>query len=293
MVDSMSNKKSIMGKIKKTSKKATHKAAFNPVIEIMARIGYAAHGLIYFVMGLLAIFFAFGKGGNTTDQQGAIATIGRLPEGRILLWLILIGLVCYILWCLIRTVLNSSHNRHETKGGAQRIGYLFSAMVYTMLAIPTYALITGGTQPAHNGAQEDKTQHYVAQLLAFHWGPWVVSIIGIIVIFVSLSQIYLGIKPDFEKQFHLNKLTSSQEKFVKYFGRVGIIARGIIFALIGVYLFIAGFTSKSSEVKGFNEALISLLHQPYGRWLIGCIALGLMALGIYSLFATLFFRLRK
>lgn len=289
----MSGQTNTMGKIKETGKKAAHNAAFNPIVEIMARLGYAARGLIYFVMGLLAILYAFGNGGNTTDQQGAIATIGRQPEGRILLWLVLIGLVCYTLWSLIQAVLNPLHRGHDTKGAAERVGYVFSAIAYGLLILPTYAFIAGGASPAHNGAQGTQTQHYVAKILTMPWGQWLVGIGGILVILVGLFQIYQGIKPDFEKQLYLVKLTRSQLKWVKRFGRFGVIARGIIFVLVGLFLIVAAYTANSSQAKGFDGVLMSLMLQPYGRWLMGSIALGLIAMGIYSLFVALFFRLSK
>lgn len=282
-----------MGKIKKTGQKAVNNAAFNPIVEIMARFGYAARGLIYFVIGLLAFLLAFGNGGKTTDQQGAIAMIGRQSEGRILLWLVLIGLVCYSLWGLIRAVLNPLHKPNNIKGVAERVGYLFSGIAYALLVLPTYALITGGAQPALNGTQGVQTKHYVAEILVMPWGQWLVGTCGVFVIFVGLFQIYQAIMPAFDRQLRLVKLTSSQAKGVKRIGRLGIIARGIIFALVGICLIIAAYTFNSNQAKGFDDTLLALLYQPYGRWLMGSIALGLIALGIYSLCLALFFRLRK
>jgi hypothetical protein len=287
----MSGQTNTMWKIKKTGKKAAQDAAFNPIVEILARIGYAARGLIYFVMGLLAILFAFGNGGKTTDQQGAIATIGRQPEGRILLWLVLIGLVCYSLWGLIRAALDPLHKGHDTKGVAERVGYLISAIAYALLVLPTYTLIAGGAQPAHNGAQGAQTQQFVAKLLTMPWGQWLVGIVGMLVILVGLYQVYQGTKPDFERQLHLVKLTPSQVKGVKRLGRFGTIARGIIFVLVGIFLIVAAYTANSSQAKGFDGVLTSLMHQPYGHWLMGSIALGLIAMGIYSLLVALLFRL--
>jgi hypothetical protein len=290
----MSGQTNTIGKkIKENGKKAAHNAAFNPIVEIMARLGYAACGLIYFVMGLLAVLFAFGNGGKTADQQGAISTIGRQPEGRLLLWLVLIGLVCYSLWGLIRAVLNPLHNAHDTKGAAERVGYLFSAIAYGLLVLPTYALIAGGARPAQNGAQGAQTQHYVAKLLILPWGQWLVGIVGMLVILVGLYQFYQGIKPNFERQLHLVKLTPSQVKWVKRLGRFGIIARGIIFVLVGIFLIVAAYTANSSQAKGFDGALMSLMHQPYGHWLMGSIALGMIAMGLYALFLAIFFRLKK
>jgi len=159
--------------------------------------------------------------------------------------------------------------------------------------LPTYALIAGGAKPAHNGAQGAQTQQYVAKLLTLPWGQWLVGIVGLLVILVGLYQVNQGIKPDFQRQIHLVKLTSSQLIWVKRLGRFGIIARGIIFVLVGIFLIVAAYTANSSQAKGFDGVLMSLMHQPYGHWLMGSIALGLIAMGIYSLFVALFFRLRE
>ena len=293
MIEFMSGKTNKMDKIKKTSKKAAHNATFNPIVEIMARLGYAARGLIYFVMGLLAFLLAFQKVGNTADQQGAIVMIGRQPEGRILLWLVLIGLICYSLWGLIRAALNPLHREHDAKGSAERAGYLFSGIAYALLALPTYALITGGSKPALNGNQGAQTQHYVAKILSMPLGQSIVGIVGVIVILVGFVQVYQAISPDFEGQLHLVKLTPSKEKFVRCLGRTGTIARGLIIALLGIFLIAAAYTANSNKAKGFDSTLMSVLQVPYGRFLMGIIALGLMALGIYSLLVGLFFRLRK
>ena len=293
MVDFMSDKTNTMGKIKKNGKKVAHNATFNPIVEIMARLGYAARGLIYFVMGLLTFLLAFGKSGKTTDQQGAIATIGTQSQGKILLWLIFIGLICYSLWGLIRAVLNPFHKEHDKKGNVERAGYLFSGIAYALLAIPTYALITGGAKPAHNGAQGVQIQQYVAKVLAMPMGQLMVGIIGTLVIVVGIFQVYQALRPNFDVQLHLVKLTKTQVKFVKDLGRAGTAARGIIIALAGIFIVAASYTANSNNAKGFDSTVKSLLNVPYGLFLMGIIAIGLISLGIYSLCVSLYFRLRK
>ncbi|HEY5587135.1 MAG TPA: DUF1206 domain-containing protein [Ruminiclostridium sp.] len=289
----MSGKTNTIGKIKSSGKKLAHNATFNPIVEIMARLGYGARGAIYFVMGILTLLLALGKVGNTTDQQGAIVTIGTQPEGRILLWIIFVGLVCYSLWGLIRAVFNPLHKEHNTKGNAERVGYLFSGIAYALLVLPTYALITGGVQPALNGEQGVQTKHYVAKILTIPLGQLLVGMVGVIVMLVGIFQIYQAFSSKFEEQIHLTKLTPLQEKRVKDFGRVGTTARGIIFALLGIFLIWAAYTTNSNQAKGFDGTLMSLLHLPYGHFLMGGMALGLIALGIYSLLVGIFFRLRK
>ena len=281
------------GKTNGSRSLTSNSEALNKTFETLARLGYAARGIIYFVIGLLAVLMAFGYGGKTTDQQGAISMIGTQPAGRILLWLVLIGLVCYSLWGFIRAIFNPFHQGHDAKGFALRIGYLSSAAAYALLVMPTYALISGGAQPAQNGAQQGQLQQNIAKILTMPFGQLLVGSIGIIVILVGLIQVFQGFNPGFERQIYLTKLNTAQLRRVRFLGRFGTIARGIIFTLIGLFVVTAAYTSNSQQAKGFDSTLTAILQQPYGRWLMGAIALGLISLGLYSLCLSIFFRLKK
>jgi len=290
---SMTGKANVKGKTNGSGPLTSSNEALNKTSETLARIGYAARGIIYIVIGVLAVLLAFGFGGKTTDQQGAISMIGTQPAGRILLWLVLIGLVCYSLWGLIRAVFNPFHQGHDAKGFALRIGYLVSAIAYALLVMPTYALISGGAQPAQNGAQQGQIQQYIAKILVMPFGQMLVGIIGIIVIAVGLIQFFQGFSAGFERKIHLDKLNPSQLRKVRFLGRFGTIARGIVFALIGLFIVFAAYTANSKQVKGFDSTLTTILQQPYGGWLMGAVALGLISLGMYSLCLSIFFRLKK
>jgi len=265
----------------------------NKTVEGLARIGYATRGLIYFVIGLLTILLSFGYGGKTTDQQGAIAMIGKQPFGGLLLWLVLIGLVCYSLWGLIRAIFNPLHKTHDLKGFAVRVGFFVSGVAYATLVLPTYGLISGGSQPAQNGVQQDQIQNFAAAVLAIPFGQWLVGIVGIIVILIGIYQFVLGFTPVFENQIILVKLTPVQVKRVKFLGRFGTVSRGVIISLIGIFLVDAAYTSNSKLAKGFDSAMTTILQQPFGPWLMGIVALGLISLGLYSLCVAIFFRLKK
>ncbi|MBU3161223.1 DUF1206 domain-containing protein [Clostridium frigoris] len=289
----MANKEKAIRKMKKTSEDVAHNDTFNSTAEFMARVGFATRGLIFSVMGILALLIAFGSGGKTTDQQGAIAMIGKQPEGKVLLWIVLIGLICYSSWGLIQVVINPFNKENDTKGISARLGYLFGSISYSFLAIPTYALLTGGSKPVHVGKQAAQTQNYVAKILDLPFGQWLVVVVAITVIIVGAFQVCKGFMPHFGCHLDLIKLNTYQLKWVKGFGIFGTISRGFVIILVGVFLVIAAYTSDSNEAKGFDSALMSLMHQSYGRWLIGIVALGLMSLGIYALLIALFFRLKE
>lgn len=283
---SATSSKIINADVKSTAKKA----AFSPLMEALTRLGYGVRGLIYITMGLLALNVSLGKGGAPTDQQGAIAAIGRQPAGYILLWVVLFGLISYSLWGVIRAVFDPLHKGHDLKGLIARAGFLASAAGYAYLILPTYGYITGTRSSAQNGAN---TQHSVASIMSTPWGRWAIGIIGLIVIAVGMYQMYQGFNASFDKQFHTYAMTARQVRLATQLGRFGTAARGFVFALVGGSLCLAAYMSNSSQPIGFDAALSSLLRQPYGIWLLGIVAVGLIAFGVYSMLSAFWFRLKR
>jgi len=270
--------------------RAAQKAAYSPVMEALARVGYGVRGLIYFVMGLLALGVTLGKGGSPTDQQGAIAAIGKQPAGLILLWVILLGLVSYSLWGVIRAVLDPLRKGNDAKGLLNRAAYLFSAASYALLILPTYGYISGATSPGQNGAA---SQQSMASIMSSPLGHWAVVIIGLVIFAVGLYQVYTGFNSSFDKQFQTYAMTAKEVKWATQLGRIGTATRGAVFALVGVLMCQAGLQSDSSQPVGIDAALATLLHQPYGIWLLGVVGLGLMAFGVFSLLTAVWFRMKK
>ncbi len=279
-----------VGSIKNDVKRAGQKAASSHLMEGLTRVGYGVRGLIYITMGLLAFDVVLGKGGAPTDQQGAIAVIGNQPAGVFFLWVVLIGLVSYSLWGVIRAVLDPLHKGRDLKGLLTRGGYLFSAVSYALLILPTFGYINGKGSSAQSGAQ---TQQFMTSIMSKPWGPWAIGMIGLIVIAVGLYQIYQGFNSSFDKQFKTYAMTAKEVKWATQMGRFGTASRGFIIAVVGGLICLAAFQSNSSQTIGIDAALKTLLGQPYGIWLLGIVAVGLMAFGLYSLLSAAWFRLNK
>jgi hypothetical protein len=275
--------------IKTDVKSAAKKAAFSPLMEALARLGYGVRGLIYIVMGLLALDVALGKGGAVTDQQGAIAAIGRQPAGMVLLWVVLVGLVSYALWGVIRAVMDPLQKGHDLKGLVTRGAYLLSAVSYAILILPTYGFITGA-RSAQSGAQ---SQQSLASIMSKSWGHAAIGLVGLVVIAVGLYQVYQGFNSSFDKQFKTYAMTAREVKWATQLGRFGTAIRGFIFALIGVLLLQAATQTGSGQAIGVDAALTTLLHQPYGIWLLGIVALGFMAFGVFSAMTGVWFRAKR
>lgn len=270
------------GNLKQEGKQVIRSAATSPLMEKLIRLGYVARGLTWGVIGLLAFQVAVGSGGKLTDQQGAIAAVGSTPVGKILLYVMLLGLAGYALWGLIRAVVDPLHEGHDAKGIAQRVGYLVSGISYGLLALATYGLITAKAAAATSGAQAAQTQQTTASILTQPWGPWVVALAAATVIGVGLLQIYTAFRRKFNPQFQLAVRTGNARIWIERLGRFGTAARGVVFTLIGVFLLQAAVQHNASRAQGIDGVLTALLSQPFGPWLLGVVAAGLIAFGIYS-----------
>ena len=270
------------GNLKQEGKQAIRAAATSPLMEKLIRLGYIARGLVWGVIGILAFQVASGSGGALTNQQGAIAAVGNAPGGKVLLYVMLVGLIGYALWGLIRAIVDPLHQGKDTKGIAQRVGFLVSGISYGLLAMATYGLITAKATAASAGAQNAQTQQTAASILSQSWGPWVVALVGAIVIGIGLLQIYTGFRHNFNPQFQLAGRTGTERIWLERLGRFGTVARGAVFTLLGVFFFLAAYNHNASEVQGIDGVLSALLHQSYGPWLLGIVAAGLIAFGIYS-----------
>jgi hypothetical protein len=275
--------------IKAEGKKAAKEAAYSPLMERLARWGYAVKGFLYIAIGFISIAGALGETSSPADQLGAIVTFSKLPYAALLLWMILIGLVSYSLWGLIRAVLDPFHKGRDLKGLVARGGYLVSAATYASFVLPTYHLING----ARGGSGTNSTVKLVSQVMNMPLGRWIVGAIGVAAIAAGLYQIYMGYKMDFEQQFKPYALTADQLRIAKQLGRYGTMARGLVFAIVGYFVCLAALQSNPGHARGFDGALDYLAKQPYGLWLLAIVALGLIAFGIYAFMSAAWFKLKR
>ena len=246
-------------------------------VERLARFGYATKGTVYAIIGILAVMAAFGSGGKTTGSKGAIRTIASQPFGQILLILVAIGLLGYVIWRFVQAIKDPENNGTDAKGIFTRIGYVLSGLSYAGLAIYAASLALG----SGGGSDGSSKQTMTARILSQPFGRWLVGIIGVVIIGVGIYRIYKAYKIKFRKDLNLRELNVSQEKLVVNICRFGIAARGLVFALVGFFLLRAAQQYDSSEVKGLDGILLTIAQQPFGKFLLIIVALGLVAYAIY------------
>lgn len=253
--------------------------AAHPWFERLARLGCAAKGVVYFIVGLLAAQAAIGAGGATTDTSGALQAIVTQPFGKFLLGVVTVGIIGYVLWRSVQTVLDPEHagQTHDAKRSLRRVGYAGSALAYTGLALTAIKLILGS-----GGSNGHATQDWTARFLEQPFGQWLVGLAGAVTIGVGFWHLYQAYQAKFQREFNLQEMSSTERTWTVGLGRAGIAARGVVFAVIGLFLVQAARHSDASEARGLGGALAALAQQPFGPWILGLVALGLIAYGLYS-----------
>jgi hypothetical protein len=252
--------------------------AVNRWIERLARFGYAAKGVVYFIIGLLAMQVAFGAGSKTTDTSGVLQTIVTQPLGKFLLSVLAVGLIAYVFWRFTQAFIDPEHQDTDAKRVVQRLGYALSGLSYLGLALSAVQIIVG-----LGGNNSSWRQDWTARLLAQPFGQWLVGIVGVIVIGVGLSHVYKAYTAKFRERFKLVQMSNAQVKWATRIGRFGIAARGIAFGVIGLLLIQAALQSDPDEARGLSGALQVLAEEPLGQWILGAIAVGLVAYAIHML----------
>ncbi len=248
-------------------------------MERLARLGYTTKGIVYAIVGVLAVQAAFGTGGKTTDTEGALGTIAAQPFGQFLLALVALGLISYVVWRFVEAVQDPEHrDSDEAEGWARRIGYAISGIIYAGLAFSAIQLIMGS---GGDGGSSNSAQDWTARVLAQPFGQWLVGLVGALIIGLGFYEFYNAYKSKFRKKLKLHQMSSTEETWATRISRFGIAARGVVFVIIGFFLIQAARQSDASQARGLDGALETLARQPYGPWLLGIVALGLVAYAIY------------
>ncbi|MBW3129455.1 DUF1206 domain-containing protein [Hymenobacter profundi] len=247
-------------------------------IRMLARFGFAAKGVVYGLMGLLALLAATGQQeGQTTDKQKAVHTLQELPGGSILLGLIAFGLLGYIVWRLVQAFRDTEDKGDGAKGIARRVGYAASGLVYASLA--WYAAQLAMSNSA--GGSGNTKQTLTGKILSWPGGEWLIMLVGLITIGVGIYQIYRAYSGSFHKNVQSSDIPAGQQTKVYRLGQVGYTARGIVLGITGYFFVQAGLQSRATAV-GDTEQAFDLLAS-MGPVVLGIVALGLIAYGLYML----------
>jgi hypothetical protein len=256
-------------------------APARPWIERLARAGYLAKGIVYLLIGVLALQAAAGAGGRTTGTSGVFHVLLRQPLGRWILWLVAIGLAGYALWRLVCALLDpEGQGRKDWKRVAVRVGYAGTAFIHGGLAWQAARLASGH---GGGGGADGQARSRTAQLLDAPFGPWLVGLVALGIAGYGVAQLVRGFRKDAASRMRLGGLGTDERRIVLRAARAGLVSRGVVFGLIAIFLARAALRQDPTEAGGLPQALQTLSHQPYAPLVLGAVALGLAAYGAYQL----------
>ena len=244
--------------------------------EWLARAGLVARGAIYAIIGWLALEVAFGTGGKTTNQKGALAEISQQSGGKILLVLMAIGLFGYAFWRLLRAAVG--HGPEETDDGKERLKGAVSGLAYVSLFVTCLSILFGSSSSGGSGSPDKAT----GGVLGWPGGQVIVVLAGLVVIGAGLYQGYEGIKMKFLEKSKTEQMSRKTEQAFTALGMAGHLARMAVFTLIGYFLVKAAIDFDPDKAVSVDGALAALAKASYGPVLLGIVAAGMIAFAGYS-----------
>jgi len=259
-------------------------------IEWLARVGFLVKGVLYMVIGALALQVAAKAGGRITGTRGALTTVLGQPFGRTLLLAAAIGLLGYATWRVLQGLFDPDRLGHEWRGLAVRTTFVVRGVVHAVLGWQAFRLYRGLSGSSGTSEREIATE-------AFQWplGDWLVVLAGLSFIGFAVQQVSAAITCRLERNLDVEQMRREAGEWAVGLSRFGVAARAVVFALLGWAIVVAGWFRDPSEVGTTASSFRTLAAQPggLGRWLLGVTAAGFVAYGFYEIIHARYLHIRR
>ncbi|MFF2195826.1 DUF1206 domain-containing protein [Streptomyces sp. NPDC058157] len=251
-------------------------------VAVAARCGLVTRGVLYVLVGVLALRVAFGSPGKAADRTGALAELAGHPFGRVLVWAVGAGLVAMALWRLSEAVFGSAGP--GGRGPAKRVAAAARACFYAVTAFSTLAFAAG---QGGGRSSDEQSRDVTARVLGIPAGPWLVGLAGLGVAVGGVVIVVGAARLSFRDEMETGRLPRAARRAVDVLGVVGGVARGAVFTAAGAFLVHAAVAYDPGKAKGADDTLRAFAQTPAGPWLLVAVAAGLLLFGVFS-WATAF-----
>ena len=255
-------------------------------LEVLARVGLVAYGVVHLLLGWLALQIAWGLSGReSADTSGAMKTLADQPFGQVLLWLVAVGLASLALWQAsaviwgYRNLEGAERVREQITSGAKAV--VFAALGYSAGA----AALGAGSSSAQS------QQQATSGVLGWSGGRVIVIVAGLVIIGVGVAAIVKGVRKSFAEEIDTSPLSPTLRTAVARLGQMGYIAKGLALGVVGGLLSYATLTFDPRKVQGLDGAMHTILAQPFGRFLLTAVALGFAAFGLFAILQSRYRRM--
>lgn len=260
------------------------RAGNGSTVEAGGRAGFVARGVIYFLVGVLALRIAFGDGGGgggkTADRGGALTEIAQKPFGSVLLWVLGVALAGMALWRLSEAAFGAAGpDGHKT---VKRLASAGRAVFYAFMSY-SVLMFAAGDRGSGSGSSDAQSQDVTAEVLGMPGGRWLVGAGGAAVAGAGLWIAGRAALRKYHKHLRMGEMSRIERRAVDITGVFGGASRGLVFAVAGGFAVAAAVKARSGEAKGMDDTLRSFSTTPAGPWLLALVAVGLAAFGLFSL----------
>jgi hypothetical protein len=252
-------------------------------IERAARLGLIARGLVYGVVGVIAMQLA-GRGAthDEASKDGAIAAVAERPLGRALLVALAAGFAGYVVWRGCEALWGRSDEDEDGQPTAavKRAASGAKALVYVSLAVTTVQVIGAG--PSEVGSGDRQPKELTARAFDLPGGRWLVAAAGVAILGVAAYFVYRGVAQRFEDRLDTAGMSTWMGRTVDVLGTLGMAARGMVVGLLGLLVLQAAIHHDPQHATGIDGALRRLAARHYGQALLAITAIGILAFALYS-----------
>jgi hypothetical protein len=251
-----------------------------PWLRWVGRCGFVAGGLVYVLIGSFALTAAFEPGKRPDGSKGALAKLASAPFGHAMLLLLAAGLAAFVLWQAVQGIFDPEHRaeRWTFKRVARRLGHLSNAALHAVLVGDAMWRLSASGGTADNGRAQ---AHWTALAMQLPPGRWAVAGLGAGIAVFGIVQLCLAIRPNKNPRVDLTQ--TRLRGVIITLGVLGYAARGVVFGLIGAFLIHAAWRYDAAKATGIAGALSALKERRYGPWLLGAVAVGLIAYGLFQI----------
>ena len=250
------------------------RAADSKPLEYLARGGFIAYGVIHLILAWIALQLAFGSSSAESDQTGAFQSLASKPMGKTLVVVTIVGMIGLALWQAFEAAVGESGEQGR-EAVANRVISGIRAVIYLSFAWTGIKVLQGGSTTG------DSQEKGASTLMDNAGGRFLIGLIGAIVVGVGVGLVIYGLKKKFEKRLNTQQMSASVHKTTRRLGVAGYTSKGVAFGIAGGMIVAAAVTYDPGKARGLDAALKTLATAEYGPWLLGLIALGIAAFGIY------------
>ena len=252
-------------------------------MELSARAGLIAYGILHILVGWLALLMGWGEAAPASpDLSGALRTVAMQPFGRVVLWLIAAGLMALAIWQAGEAIWGSSNGSEVARNRARRGA---KALIYAATGVSAARFALGA-----GSASAEDPEDAASGAMTLPAGRLVVGLVGVVIVVVGISHVVRGVKKSFLEEMVTSPMSPAVLRGATVMGRVGYIAKGIAIGIVGGLLTYTTVTFDPEE-QGLDGALQAVLVQPSGRYWLSGLAVGLIAFGLFAILQSRFRRM--